>query len=72
MSPVVKVLGEIRVPRLGILTVVENSMEDAWQIQLTHENVSGPLLTLAVVNGQVVFLPHDYTKERDITFDTKS
>jgi hypothetical protein len=47
-------------------------MEDAWQIQLTHENVSGPLLTLAVVNGQVVFLPHDYTKERDITFDTKS
>ena len=66
MPPLVKVLGEIRVPRLGILTVVENSMEDAWQIQLLRETQSGPLLTLAVVGDRVVFRKHDYTKESEI------
>lgn len=69
MSPVVRVLGVIRVPRLGILTIVENSMADAWQIQLTRETTQGPLMTLAVVEGKVVFLPHDYTKgESEIDF----
>jgi hypothetical protein len=66
MSPVVKVLGEIRVPRLGILTIVENSMEDAWQIQLTRENRQGPLMTIAVVDTKIVHIKHDYTKESEI------
>lgn len=65
MSPVVKVLGEIRVPRLGIFTIVENTLEDAWQVQLTRDNVSGPLLTLAVVGDQVVYRNHDFTKKSD-------
>jgi hypothetical protein len=44
-------------------------MADAWQIQLTRETTQGPLMTLAVVEGKVVFLPHDYTKgESEIDF----
>ena len=64
--PVVKVLGEIRVPRLGILTIVENAMEDAWQIQLARETRSGPLMTIAIVDGKVAHLKHDWTKESGI------
>jgi len=64
--PVVKVLGEIRVPRLGILTIVENAQEDAWQIQLARETRVGALMTIAIVDGKVAYLKHDWTKESGV------
>jgi hypothetical protein len=65
LSPVVKVLGEIRVPRLGILRVAENTMEDAWQVQLVRNNREGPLMTIALIDDKVVFKKHLFGDDDD-------
>jgi len=61
-KPEIVVLGTIRAPRLGILTVVQNTSADAWQIQLRQESgKEGALMSIALdpVTGRVIHTKHD-------------
>jgi len=68
-KPEIVVLGEIRAPRLGILTVVQNTAADMWQIQLRRDNgLAGALMTIAIVDGKITHRKHvDFEEQRDAT-----
>lgn len=69
LRPEIVVLGEIRAPRLGRLTVTQNNLADMWQIQLTRDNgQAGALVTIAIVDGKIMHRKHeDFEEQRNAT-----
>lgn len=65
IHPHIVVLGEIRAPRLGVLTVVHNTVADAWQVQLRRDDgKEGALLTVAIVDNKIVLREHATFEEQ--------